>query len=209
MKLFKATRREAASQKAASSIADAIQASLESTSRATLIASGGNTPADCYRTLSHIDIPWDRVDVVPSDERQVALDDSQRNTKMLRECLRQALAERCSIHEIDDYGALTQPAAITLLGMGEDGHFASIFPDISELDCAVDLSGSSTTYEIGTSASPVRRKTLSLRALCNSQKILLLAFGEAKLNLINQPTGLPIEHLLNQSVTPVEIIWSP
>ena len=208
MILHKATNRATASQQASERIANAIQAKLTTAARATLIASGGTSPIDCYRSLAQFDLPWDRVDVIPSDERYVALDDNQRNTKMLRQNLKQSLATSCVIHEIDAYDHLPTPAAITLLGMGEDGHFASIFPDIPELAQTVDLSSCRTIYEVRTRASSVPRTTLSLSALCNSQLILLLVFGDKKLNLIDRPDGLPIEHLFNQSTTPVEVIWS-
>ena len=208
MILHKATNRATASQQASERIASAIKAKLATAARATLIASGGTSPIDCYRSLAQFDLPWDRVDVILSDERQVALDDNQRNTKMLRQNLKQSLATSCVIHEIDAYDHLPTPAAITLLGMGEDGHFASIFPDIPELAQTVDLSSCRTIYEVRTRASSVPRTTLSLSALCNSQLILLLVFGDKKLNLIDRPDGLPIEHLFNQSTTPVEVIWS-
>ena len=208
MILHKATNRATASQQASERIANAIQAKLTTAARATLIASGGTSPIDCYRSLAQFDLPWDRVDVIPSDERQVALDDNQRNTKMLRQNLKQSLATSCVIHEIDAYDQLPAPAAVTLLGIGADGHFASIFPDIPELAQTLDLSSCRTIYEVRTRASSVPRTTLSLSALCNSQLILLLVFGDKKLNLIDRPDGLPIEHLFNQSTTPVEVIWS-
>ena len=209
MKLTKTPDRETASQQAAERISWAIHSRLEKESRATFIASGGTTPEACYRALSQIDLAWDRVDVVPSDERQVLIDDDQRNSKMLRQHLQRACAKTCTIHEIETYESLPQPAALTLLGMGEDGHFASIFPDISELEPALDLSSLCSIYEVETRASLVRRTTLSLSALCNSHRVVLLAFGEKKLKLINQPHGLPVQQLFNQSKTPLEIIWSP
>ena len=208
MILHKATNRATASQQASERIASAIKAKLATAARATLIASGGTSPIDCYRSLAQFDLPWYRVDVISSDERQVALDDNQRNTKMLRQNLKQSLATSCVIHEIDAYDQLPAPAAVTLLGIGADGHFASIFPDIPELAQTLDLSSCRTIYEVRTRASSVPRTTLSLSALCNSQLILLLAFGDKKLNLIDRPDGLPIEHLFNQSTTPVEVIWS-
>ena len=209
MTLIQAEDRASASQQAANRIATALARDLATKPLASFIASGGTTPIECYRALAKAELDWSRVHVIPSDEREVPLDDDQRNSKMLRQSLRQCYAGSCVIHEIEDFNALPKPAAITLLGMGEDGHFASIFPDISELNRAVDLSTTDSLLAVQTTASALRRTTLTLSALCNSQQVLILAYGEKKLGLLTQPDDLPIQHVLAQTKTPVEIIWSP
>jgi len=209
MNLIVADTREQASQQAGQRVTAALERALATSPRATFIASGGDTPVECYQYLSRTPAPWGRVDVTPTDERDVPLSSQERNSRLLRHILQQKAARNCTVHEIDQFDALSQPAAVTLLGMGEDGHFASIFPDINNLHAVVDLSTRRRTFKIQTAANPALRTTLSLSALCHTKLIILLAFGEKKLSVIEHPQGLPIEHVFKQLKTPVEIIWSP
>jgi 6-phosphogluconolactonase len=73
----------------------------------------------------------------------------------------------------------------------------------------VDLQTAPSTLKVVTQAGPVPRTTLTLKALCESRNILLLAFGEAKKEVLDRPEGLPIHHLLTQDKVPVEVFWSP
>ena len=201
--------RSVASAAAAERISALLQKELAVSDRASLVASGGNTPKACYRILAETNLAWDRVDVVPSDERNVEPGHEMHNGTMIAKHLAHGKASALSLHRLDEFDALGKPTTVSLLGMGEDGHFASIFPDIQEFQTAVDLQSAPSTLEVVTEASPVPRTTLTLKALCESRNILLLVFGEAKRAVLERPEGLPIHHLLAQNKVPVEVFWSP
>ena len=191
---------------AARQIAAAVKAPLNYQQRCTLVASGGGTPLMCLRLLSNIELPWHRVDVTLTDERLVPADHEESNQLMLRETLLQrnaADAQFIPVEQIDIEAVI--PSACALVGMGEDGHFASIFPDSPQLDQALE-SGASI-LEIDTPSSPYRRATMSLGAIRSSDSIILLAFGEEKRKILENSIGYPVEHLLNTG--PITIIWAP
>jgi len=201
--------RPAAAAAAADRISSLLRKELAISVRASFIASGGNTPKACYQILAETNLPWDRVDVLPSDERNVAPGHGMHNGTMIANYLARNQARALTLRTIDEFDALAKPAAVTLLGVGEDGHFASIFPDIQHFQTAVDMQSTASILQVVTKSNPLPRTTLTLRALCDSRQIMLLAFGEAKRDVLKRPEGLPINHLLAQDKVPVEIFWSP
>jgi hypothetical protein len=99
------------------------------------------------------------------------------------------------------------PFACTVLGMGEDGHFASLFPDSPELE--EGLSSETETVKVTTPSSAYNRTSATLNTICDSDLIILLIFGNVKKNIVEAPAGYPINHVLSQEQTPVRIIWAP
>lgn len=201
--------RSAASAAAADRISTLLQRELAVSARASLVASGGNTPKACYQILAETDLAWDRVDVLPSDERNVAPGHEMHNGTMIANYLAHDQARATSLRAIDDFDTLAKPITVALLGVGEDGHFASIFPDMNHFQTAVDMQSTTRTLQVVTQSSPLPRTTLTLSALCESRLIMLLAFGETKREVLKHPDGLPIQHLLVQDKVPLEIFWSP
>jgi 6-phosphogluconolactonase len=89
--------------------------------------------------------------------------------------------------------------------MGNDGHFASLFPDSPELK--EGLVSQKEVIEVSTPSSPFDRVSMTLNLIVKSNEILLLVFGEDKLKVLENPSGLPVEELLSRF--PVKIIWAP
>jgi 6-phosphogluconolactonase len=220
------SRREA-SQLAAGRIAKRLRLDLDSQSEASMVVSGGSTPKGCFRILAGTALPWDRVHVVPSDERWVPAEDAASNEKMIRETLLVNRASGALLHPLYAGGTSAQEHCATLsneldtlpllfssvlLGMGEDGHFASLFPDIAELDDGLDMDSNSRCLAIVTKASPHERITLTLSTLTRSKEILLLIFGAAKREVVQQAKLFgdthPVSRLLRQQRTPVHVIWA-
>jgi 6-phosphogluconolactonase len=219
--------RELASRTAAARLADALSRDLQDREEATLIVSGGSSPGDCFRELSGIDLPWNRTHILMSDDRYVDRDHSASNEGMIcRELLtghaRAATVvsmyqpdvpvdERCETLEAELIN-LPRPAAAGLLGMGEDGHFASLFPDFDQLDVGLDPNYERACLPVQTVASPYSRITLTLQYLLNTKELLLLFFGENKRAVfeqaLNPKSALPVARLLQQEQTPVHTIWA-
>jgi 6-phosphogluconolactonase len=178
--------------------------------------------------MAHKELDWHRIHVLLSDERWVPADHPDSNEKMLRDALEKSrayyaeivsmfdasssLAERCA--ELDkEFEHLPLPFTSVLLGMGADGHFASLFPDAADLQAAVDLESSRAFVPVDTANSPHRRISMTLAALLRSDEVLLLISGEEKRAVLEQAaepgSELPIAHLLKQRRTPVDVFWAP
>ncbi len=222
--------RVAASNAAADLLASLVRSSLDSDPRAqsSLVVSGGSTPGPCFDRLSAESIDWSRVTVVPSDERWVSGDDPDSNERLIRTRLLQGRASHGKVLSFfregvdasqapglieQDLQSLRRPFSATLLGMGEDGHFASLFPDFEGLQKALDPHGSAQCITVNTAGSPHLRISLTISALLDSTHIVLLIFGEAKRSVFEAAnaggTIYPIESLLHHARTPLTVIWAP
>ncbi len=205
------TDRDQASAAIAAYIHNALRNHLKRQADATLVASGGASPQHCFTLLSQSGLPWDRVRVTLSDERTVAVTNKNSNEGMLRGTLLTNRAAAAKFVPLEKYSLqlLAKPFACTLLGVGEDGHFASIFPDNLNLRAALALDNSELCFPVTTGASPLRRISMSLALLLQSKIIYLLAFGESKRTIIDAPDGYPVAALLRQQRAPVHVIWAP
>ncbi|MEM7218716.1 MAG: 6-phosphogluconolactonase [Pseudomonadota bacterium] len=198
--------RAAASRAAAELLADALRARLAVDARATLIVSGGSTPVACLNHLADQALPWSRVDVSLTDERCVAEDHEASNSGMVRRELLRGAAAAATVVAPDAAALATPRFAAVLVGMGADGHFASLFPDAADLATGLDLSNAAGTLRIETSASPHTRISMTLARLVAADTLLLLSFGAAKRAVLRAPAGMPIEALLRQSPL---VFWAP
>jgi 6-phosphogluconolactonase len=115
------------------------------------------------------------------------------------------------LQEIIPY--LSFPFACSMLGMGEDGHFASLFPDADNLAAGLDIDGDKICIAVSTAASAQPRWSLTLAALSHSDEIALLFFGDAKRKVYEQAkqpnTDYPVSKLLLQKRAPVHVFWAP
>ncbi len=221
--------REAAAAAAADIIQDSITRRLAAVDEATIVLSGGSSPLGVFAELKKLDLPWERLHVTLSDERWVATDHEDSNERMLYDALlghagvRDAtflpLFDASSDIEIrstalsEQLRMLPFPFACALLGMGEDGHFASLFPDAENLESGLDTENPELVIPVRTAASPHPRISLTLSALSRSDTIVLLIFGEKKLEVLNAaieaPERYPVGTLLRQKRAPVRVLWAP
>ena len=220
--------RSDASRAAAERIAEALTRRLDGQGRASLVVSGGTTPVECFAALAGMPLDWANVHVVPSDERWVPPDHADSNERLVRETLLAGEARAASVlplyaSDVDienrcaslDEGLLRIPFpfAISLLGMGEDGHFASLFPDAENLEDGLQADSSTLCLPVRTTASEHERVSLTLAALSRSDEIILLIFGDPKLAVLeqarNKENGLPVSRLLRQKRAPVTVYWAP
>lgn len=221
--------RPAASLFAANLLADRLRDALGSGphAQASLVVSGGSTPGPCFDLLSGQALDWSRVTVVPSDERWVPVTDPDSNERLIRTCL---LKDRAATGKVlpffragidaaqaplqieRDLAAIKQAFSASLLGMGEDGHFASLFPDFDGLQKALNPDNQASCTMVQTAGSPHLRISLTLSALLNSVHTVLLIFGETKRVVLETArtggSAYPVEALLTQTRTPLTVIWA-
>ena len=174
-------------------LAEKIATSIEKRGRCLLGLSGGKTPVPIYRALSEAkNLDWSRVHVFLTDERYTASDSPESNQHMLREQLGSRIEDsplvvpdtRLPIEDsIRDYALRLerlkngQPADVTVLGMGEDGHIASLFPPLSD----EGLYGPATVLHTTTDTLAIRdRISLSLPAIRDARAFVFLLTGEGK-----------------------------
>lgn len=220
--------REEASVAAAGRIVAALIIRLRNQREAALVVTGGTSPTACYKELAESDVDWQRVHVLLSDERWVPTDDENSNEKLVRENLLQNrasrarlqpfysadvdVADRCLEFE-ETIRTLPFPFACSLLGMGADGHFASLFPDAENLKEGLEVDNLKLCIPVSTSASPHSRISLSLAAFSRSDEVVLLFFGDEKREVYEQAkqavNGYPVSHLLLQKRAPVHVYWAP
>jgi 6-phosphogluconolactonase len=211
LNLTEYSSRESASSAAAEFLGGHLKKTLELQSRAVLMVSGGSSPVVCLGRLSEYPLVWSRVDVTLTDERLVSVTDDASNEKMVRETLITNAASHAQFCELSATNSelIASARPVCLVGMGEDGHFASIFPDNTMLDQLVNPKAEPAAIDITTKASSYPRRTVNLAMVLQSRVILLLVYGDKKRQVLDAPSGLPVHHLIQQSKAPVNIYWAP
>ena len=216
------------SDAAAAAAAEAIVARLAPPGPKRLVVTGGRTPGPVYDLLSRVDLDWSRVAVTLSDERFVDDAAPQSNARLVRERLLQGPAARAAFTPLkgpgptlDDDVAAAEPKirALTpfdaaLLGMGEDGHIASLFPGMPETHAALDPDGAYWVTAVAQAGLEpyVSRISLTVRALRDAGVILLFVSGRAKRELLERVAAEPgfappVAALIRQAASPVRILW--
>ena len=203
---------------AAEAVKTQLAAGLAARGRASLVATGGRSPGPVYDILKDADLDWSHVAVTLSDERHVDVDSPNANVRQLRERLFVGAAAKARYLPLTDYAEpalkLLMPFDAVLLGMGEDGHVASLIPGSPGMAEAMDLAGQALVAESpeGFGSPPLARITLTLAALLQSRAIFLLIAGEAKRQVIARAVAgadLPVRAILDQDRVPVRVFWSP
>ena len=219
---------DALAEAAAGQITEALRAGLRSRGEASFAASGGHTPIPAFELLRQAPLAWEAVTVVPTDERWVDPSSPDSNEGMFRQHLLTGPAEDARLlplwspkHTPDAAAARADlaissllPFDVALLGMGDDGHFASLFPGSPVLARGLDpdCERFCLTVPKGSPAPPQTRLTLTLRALLDARTIILLIQGPSKRKAFDAAMAgqdLPIRSLLVQDRAPVRVLWAP
>lgn len=206
-----------------------LSSALKNNARASMLLSGGTSPGALYRMMSQQTLDWANVWFGLSDERWVATDHADSNEKLVRETLLTHNAARANFiglkSAVEDIVAgqemtnqrlqeLPRPFDIVLLGMGLDGHTASLFPDSPDTPAALSEGYGMLCHPIRRGDGETPRMTMTLNALLGSHEIKLLIFGADKWQVYQQAKAgksdsQPVSHILNQTQTPVSVYWAP
>ncbi len=220
--------RSAAARALATAVADSIRGCEAGEQRARIVLCGGSSPIEMFGFLADQAVPWDQVTVMPSDERWVAPDHPDSNERVLRETLLQGPATSAqvwglyraqatpgqAVAEINhDLASVQTPFEHVVLGMGSDGHTASIFPHAANIEELLASCERVVVPELPTDETP--RISLSVPCLVYSRAISILFFGDDKRAVFDRaaagapPTSLPIASILNHAPVPVNVYWAP
>jgi 6-phosphogluconolactonase len=219
----------ALAQALAQSVAADLRAALQACGGASLIVSGGRTPAQFLTLLSEQELDWTKVWVSLADERWVDEDHPDSNAALVRQHLLQnyavganfvplknaaatpAQGERACTKALE---AMPRPFDMVLLGMGDDGHTASLFPQAPQLAQALAMDSGQRCLGVDPVTAPHPRLTLTLPALLASRRIAVLFTGAGKWALYQQALqpgpaeALPIRAVLHQDRVPIEVYWT-
>lgn len=198
---------------------------IAQTGRAGLAVSGGRSPVPLFERLSREDLHWEKVDVTLVDERFVSPEHPDSNAYLVRKHLLKNRAQRARftglVSHPDDLAlclreANRQNAPITLavLGMGDDGHTASLFPDAPQLEQALDLHTSQRYIHISPPDAPYERISMTLAAILKAEQLIVTISGTHKRRIVDQaaqgPTPqLPISYVITQTGAPLDVYWHP
>lgn len=212
---------------------DDMELALSQHSSATLLLSGGSTPVPLYRSLCAAKLDWSRVHVALVDERWVETDNPASNERMLRENLLVGQAADADFTAMKNpaaspfdgveecnaaYLRLPSPYSLCLLGMGPDGHTASLFPGAEGLAEALSAKHHCAAIRANRSevtGDKIERMTMTPWSLLQSRKLILLITGKDKWDIYRKARengaspDLPVSLFLEQDEVPVEVYWSP
>ncbi|MBU2886455.1 6-phosphogluconolactonase [Gilvimarinus agarilyticus] len=213
-----------------------ISALREATSQrdaASFLVSGGSSPAPIYKRLSEADLAWQKIQVALVDERWVDIDHEKSNAAFIQQTLLQNNASEVELVGMKNsavsaadgvakceaaYQKLAAPFDVTILGMGPDGHTASLFPHAKGLAESLEtknLCSAITAIKSEVTGDCTERMTLSLNGIVNSRHLLLLISGEEKLATYREAlagdniSGMPVRAVLQQDQIPVTVYWAP
>ena len=214
----------------ATDVAGLLADALAQHDRARLLLSGGNTPAPVYRALSAEALDWSRVDVGLVDERWLQPDDADSNARLVRDTLLQGKAAQAHFQPLTRSGRGIEEAVqaanlharqvpdVAVLGMGEDGHTASLFPGMRGLREALE----SPLAYVAVDAAHCpgagkwsRRITLTPAGLAPARARRLLIRGAAKRALFERamdgldPRELPVRIAFTTPGAPLLVHWCP
>jgi 6-phosphogluconolactonase len=215
---------ESAAHWLASAIAARLRSAVDARGAASLLVSGGRSPIALLRALSQQPLGWDKVRVSLVDERWVDPASADSNERLVRDYLLQAQARAAQFVPLKNAAAdarsgvaaatqalqsLPRPFDVVVLGMGEDGHTASLFPGAAGLAAALDPAGKPVLCAIDPPSAPNPRISLTLAALLDARWLCLPIQGAAKHAVYRRaradadPQALPVAGVLNQDRVPV------
>lgn len=188
--------------------------SIENYGDARILLSGGSTPINLYSTLSQQNINWSKVKIGLVDERFVNNDSEFSNEKLIRKNLLQNYAKDALFFEMvystdneklnlelvnDKYSSFMKRLDLTILGMGSDGHTASIFPNDLESERIMNTKNIGI-YSTKAPEFPFNRITCSKEIIGNSNDIFLFFTGKTKFNIFKNSikTNVPISYFIKK-----------
>ncbi|KTC86649.1 6-phosphogluconolactonase [Legionella brunensis] len=210
----------------AQQIATLLTDAIRQRGKAFLAVSGGKTPLGLFKRLAQTNLDWRNVTITLTDERWLNPLDKDSNEYLVKENLLQDKAAKATFislystaddhccDEIETRLAVLPTFDVVILGMGEDGHTASLFPCSTEIYSGL-ADTSSAVLMVNPTSAPYRRISLSKTRLLNSRIIFLHLVGKNKMAALNKALAgsnlfeMPIRAFLHHPTTDIQIMFAP
>jgi 6-phosphogluconolactonase len=210
-------------------IAAQLRCAIALRDKASLIVSGGSSPIEMFKLLSQEPLDWEKVHISLADERWLDASNHDTNAYLLHKYLLINRASDAAFWPLIDKNKTLQSTCtfinknvpfiseqfdVVVLGMGNDGHTASLFPCAPAKQLSHALSSADYCSAIEPSLANYQRITLTAKRLLSSQKIYLLITGEEKSITLDKALSgtsipsMPIRQFVQQTKTPVDIFWA-
>lgn len=221
-------QRELLDESLADNVASILTAAVESSGKASIAVSGGSTPKGFFQALSKKKLAWKSITITLADERWVDITSNDSNTKLVHENLLQNEAVNANFFHLKQGDVLTEetlndlniaanqellPLDVLILGMGEDGHTASLFPCSDELtECLAD--NSNTLIKVTPKSAPYQRISFSFAALSKSKNTFLHISGASKKQVLataiagQECREMPIRAFLQAPDVNTQVYWA-
>jgi 6-phosphogluconolactonase len=208
----------------ADELAARLTAAVVARGEASLVVPGGRTPLPMFERLRGAALDWSRVTVTLTDERWIDPHDAASNEGLVRRALLQGPASAARFVALKNaaptavegapeatraLAAIRRPFDIVVLGMGDDGHTASLFPLSPGIQTALDPGAVPGCVATTAPVVPLARLSLNLAALAQARQHILHITGEAKWRVWQAAGGLPIGLTLRQAAARPLLYWSP
>ena len=206
-----------------------VESALDARGSCLLALPGGRTPQPIFARLAEASLNWKKVTIIPTDDRLVPMQDERSNVRAIAQAFLKAgarvvpIATEIPDHKLAGNSAdarlqdLPWPPDLAWLGMGEDGHVASIFagPDLQDaLDAPKARRAVGVMPDPMPADAPVPRVTLTRAAILSARTILITITGQQKRELLEgaiadgQSSKLPIGRVLAEAEQPIDIHWA-
>ncbi len=209
------------------SIGEILTEAIRKRGRASMAVSGGGTPTPLFKEFSLLSIDWAKVDLTLVDDRWVDAKNSDSNELLVRTHLIKNKATKVNFIPLKNDSKtakegqkiseemlknITLPFDVVVLGMGSDGHTASLFPCSDELPDAMDLNNLNYLISTSPKTAPYQRLSLTARVIIDAKNVFLHLNGSSKLHTLESAmeykdsSRMPIYTFLENGLS---IYWSP
>ena len=208
-------------------VAKQLSDAIDTQGSATLVVSGGRSPVAFFQHLAKQKLEWSKVVVSLADERWVPVEHPDSNAGLLKRYLLQGPAASAQFLSLYSASANLEQAAeqadrllaelpridVLILGMGDDGHTASLFPDAANLAEGLDPANPAALLAVVPPAAPHTRISMTLAEILRSGKLYLAIAGDNKRRVLEHASRTlsavqPVSHLLQQTENPLHVYWA-
>lgn len=209
-------------------VADNLRAGIAGRGYATLVVSGGSTPVPFFKALSDTKLEWNSVTVLLADERWVGPEHPDSNERFVRQHLLINEAGTARFVSLKNDAAtpedgwseaekamaeVKRPFDVVILGMGEDGHTASLFPQADGLDKAIAKGCGRATWPMNPISVEQARMTLTLDCLLDTRHLYLHITGDEKRAVYRKaatvdPAVYPIAAVIKAAADRLKVYWA-